>query len=186
MELRQSLHQPPCEFQLPAPAVGHDGHDGYHLTAEIIDRSVADSWTEARQEWDLTHVYLLDEGEYDTCLCGHHPIREVCVVVNRKNGNMAVVGNVCVKRFLGVPSDPVFRAIRRIQADPTVVTPSELIRYAVDRGWLTGWERGFLPSLARFRRRYGWLSAGQKAKVATINRKVLGLVAASRKGVRDA
>ena len=42
------------------------------------------------------------------CLCSHFPIKEICVIRNRVNGVRAEVGNVCVKKFLGLPSGKIF------------------------------------------------------------------------------
>ena len=67
----------------------------YQLAQEIIDRSNATNWDEAKLEWKLEEVYCEDEP--DVCLCGHFPIMELCVLHNKHNGNRAVVGNVCVK-----------------------------------------------------------------------------------------
>src|SRR5262245_19948013 len=84
-----------------------DGHTPYLLRERIVALSVARSWAEANGEWDLLHAYFADEP--GTCLCGHSPITEHCVLVNRRNGNTAVVGNVCVTRFLGLDTAAVFR-----------------------------------------------------------------------------
>ena len=59
------------------------------LITEILERSVAQTWDEARREWSLYEVYEADEPE--TCLCGHFPIIELCVLRNRRNGIQATV-----------------------------------------------------------------------------------------------
>src|SRR5262245_49233660 len=81
------------------------------LVEEIIALSIADTWGEARGEWTLSDVYFTDTP--GRCLCGH-PITEHCLLVNHLNGNEAVVGNHCVKRFLDIPSEPIFAGLRRI------------------------------------------------------------------------
>jgi hypothetical protein len=73
----------------------------YQLAQAMLPLSVADSWQQAKLEWTLAEVYRQDDPE--TCLCGHYPIIEICVLENKKNGNRAEVGNVCVKKFLGLP-----------------------------------------------------------------------------------
>ncbi len=49
----------------------------FQLATEIIKRSVARTWDEAKTEWSLYEIYETDEPE--TCLCGHFPIIELCV-----------------------------------------------------------------------------------------------------------
>ena len=52
---------------------------------------------------ELEDIYSEDEPE--TCFCGHFPINELCFL------------NVCVKKFLGLPSDKIFDAVNRITKD---------------------------------------------------------------------
>jgi hypothetical protein len=72
-------------------------HNGYALVREILARSVADNWFDAKQEWRLWRILFSAPDDPGTCLCGHFPIREHCVLTNHLNGNEVVVGNVCVK-----------------------------------------------------------------------------------------
>lgn len=87
----------------------------YKLTQAILQRSVASNWDEAKLEWNLEDMYEADEP--DTCLCGHTPIIELCILRNRLNNNDALVGNCCVKKFIGLPSDKIFQALRRVRKD---------------------------------------------------------------------
>jgi hypothetical protein len=146
-----------------------DGHAPYRLTAEIVALSVACTWPEAKQEWELVSVYFADADRPGTCLCGHSPIIEHCVLVNRCNGNTAVVGNVCVTRFLGLDADAIFRSLRRLQANPAGAMSPAAVEHAHGRGWLNDWERGFYLKTLRWRR----LTPKQLAKRAEINRAVL-------------
>lgn len=68
--------------------------------------SQSDIWDAARLEWNLHEVYEANEPE--TCLCGHYPIIEICVLKNIINSNFTNVGNCCVKKFIGLPSDKIF------------------------------------------------------------------------------
>ena len=52
----------------------------FKLISEIISRSVADQWEEAKQEWTLKQIYMADEPEI--CLCGHYPIIECCILLS--------------------------------------------------------------------------------------------------------
>ncbi len=66
------------------------------LVREIIEMSQADTWMDAKEEWDPYYVYYEHGG---TCLCTHTPITEHCVINNRKNKKVTTVGNVCIRQF---------------------------------------------------------------------------------------
>jgi hypothetical protein len=139
----------------------------FRLFQEIIARSVAKIWDEAKVEWDLKHVYREDEPL--TCLCGHTPIIEICVLQNRRNGNMAEVGNVCVTRFLGLESDLIFSGLRRVAKDASKALNEAATNYAHEQGWITDWEKQFSLDTNRKRK----LSAKQALKREEINQRVL-------------
>ncbi|MDD2600599.1 MAG: hypothetical protein PHO37_15480 [Kiritimatiellae bacterium] len=146
----------------------------HKLTREIISLSKAFTWDEAKLEWDLDAIYHQDEP--DTCLCGHFPILEICVLRNRQNGNQAVVGNVCVKKFMGLPSDLVFQAVRRISKDVSRALNAEAIVHAHKSGWINGWERDFCFDTMRKRE----LSYKQAVKRQQINEQVIARVNRNR------
>jgi hypothetical protein len=139
----------------------------YRLVEEIVALSVANTWHLAKSEWALAEVYLADQP--GTCLCGHYPIIEHCVLCNRENGNTAVVGNVCVTRFLGLASEVIFAGLRRITHDCGKAMNQAAIEYAHSRGWINDWERDFYLDTSR----KGKLSPKQRAKRVEINRRVL-------------
>lgn len=142
-------------------------HNATRLTKEIIALSNSSSWQSAKYEWVLSEVY--DEDEPTTCLCGHFPIIEICVLRNKINGNETIVGNVCVKKFLGLPSDRIFSAIKRISKDNAKSLNMESIEYMNKRGWLTVWEHGFYSDIINRRS----LNDKQIAKKIEINQKLL-------------
>jgi len=150
------------------------------LVERIIARSVADNWPQAKREWSLADVYLADEPR--RCLCSHYPIIECCVIRNRLNGNKAVVGNYCVKRFLGLPSGPLFQAFKRIMKDRGAALNQAAVEYAHDRGWLTDEERDFYLNTIRPFYRLRGLSPKQRAWRVDINERVLARLRASRGG----
>lgn len=139
----------------------------YKLAEAIIALSAGKTWDESKLEWQLEEVYNQDEP--DTCLCGHFPIVEICVLRNKLNGNTAEVGNVCVKKFLGLPSDKIFNAIHRVARDDKRALNAEAIDHAHRRGWINDWERDFYFNTMRKR----ILSARQSAKRIQINQLVL-------------
>jgi hypothetical protein len=139
----------------------------YLLTSEILSRSVARTWDEAKLEWSLLEVYESEEPE--TCLCGHFPIVELCVLTNRKNRMQATVGNCCVKKFIGLPSDKIFQAVKRIRKDESKSLNAEAIQHAFDRRWISEWEKDFYFNIMRKRN----LSEKQATKKGEINQSVL-------------
>jgi hypothetical protein len=156
-------------MSLPKKSQETKPHDRYRLVAEIVACSVAGTWDQAKREWELSHVYFA-ESPY-TCLCGHRPIIECCVLRNRENGNEAVVGNVCVKRFVGLPSEPIFAGLRKIAKNRSAALSEAAVEFAAARGWLNDWERQFcLDTRGKPRHR---LTKGQFAKRVEINTAVL-------------
>jgi hypothetical protein len=139
----------------------------FQLTSEIIQRSVAQTWDEAKLEWSLLEIYESDKPE--TCLCGHFPIIELCVLINRRNNVQTTVGNCCVKKFIGLPSDKIFQAVKRIRKDNSKSLNAEAIQHAFERKWINEWEKNFYFSIMRKRN----LTAKQSAKKLQINSLVL-------------
>jgi hypothetical protein len=139
----------------------------FQLTAEILKRSAATSWDAAQLEWKLHEVYEADEPE--TCLCGHHPIIELCVLQNSRNNALATVGNCCVKKFIGLPSDKIFQAVKRVRKDSTKSLNAHAVDHAATRGWLTTWEKEFYFDIMKKRS----LTPKQAAKKKQINELVL-------------
>lgn len=135
----------------------------YKLAVEIIARSSSHVWDAAKLEWVLFEVFEAEEP--DTCLCGHYPIIENCVLRNRTNGNLATVGNCCVKRFIGLPSDLIFQAVKRIRRDISKSLNPQAVVYAKERGWINEWESEFYFDIMRKRR----LSERQLDKKQQIN-----------------
>lgn len=144
------------------------------LAAAIIARSVSSQWQQAKHEWILDQVYRQDEP--DTCLCGHYPIIEICVLRNRHNGNLAVVGNVCVKKFLGLPSDLIFQALKRVAKDPDKPLNEAAVSHAFAKQWINQWEHDFCLDTMRKRS----LSDKQMAKRRQINLQLLARTTRAR------
>lgn len=139
----------------------------FQLTREILARSTATVWDAAKLEWILHEVFESDEAE--TCLCGHYPIIENCVLRNKTNGVFATVGNCCVKKFIGLPSDLIFQAVKRVRSDASRSLNAESIAYARERGWINDWEHEFYFRIMRKRS----LSEKQVAKKRQINEMIL-------------
>lgn len=139
----------------------------FKLIKEIISLSVSDTWEIAKTEWELNEIYFADEPE--TCLCGRFPIIELCELKNTKNKELAVVGNCCVKKFIGLPSDKIFQAVKRVRKDGGKALNGEAIELARSKNWINEWEYNFYVDTFRKRK----LSEKQLIKRRQINEKVL-------------
>lgn len=113
----------------------------YKLTEEILKRSQSNIWDIAKLEWSLSQIYETEEPE--TCLCGHFPIIEICTLRNKLNAQFATVGNCCVKKFIGLPSDRIFRAVKRVRKDNHKSLNAEAIQHAYEKRWINEWEYDF-------------------------------------------
>jgi hypothetical protein len=139
----------------------------FKLMQEIVARSIAKTWDEAKLEWILNDVYEADESE--ACLCGHFPIIELCNLRNKVNASCVTVGNCCVKKFIGLPSDLIFQAVKRIRSDNCKSLNAEAIDYAHGKAWISDWERDFYFNIMRKR----ILTAKQRTKKVEINTKFI-------------
>lgn len=139
----------------------------FQLTREILARSTAKVWYVAKLEWTLYEVFESDEP--GTCLCGHYPIIEHCVLRNKTNGAFTTVGNCCVKKFIGLPSNLIFQATKRVRLDACRSLNGEAIVYAREQSWINDWEQEFYFQIMRKRN----LSEKQRAKKRQINEKFL-------------
>jgi hypothetical protein len=137
------------------------------LINEVLSLSVSRTWEIAKTEWILNEIYFSDEPE--TCLCGHFPIIELCELKNKENENIATVGNCCVKKFIGLPTDKIFQAVKRIRKDGGKSLNGEAIKLAYSKKWINKWEFDFYEDTFRKRK----LSDKQIQKRKQINEKIL-------------
>jgi len=139
----------------------------FRLSTEIVYRSVADNWDEAKKEWELEEIY--DSKYPKQCLCGHFPIKEICVIRNKLNSNKAEVGNCCVNKF--IPSTKrIFDSYKRVQRDITKAFNNDLINLVYEKGIINDWEYDFYIDTWRKRK----LTYKQMKKRVSINKKILG------------
>lgn len=148
-----------------------EGHNFKQLKEAILALGSATDWEVARKEWSLVDIIEADEPQ--TCECGHFPIVEICTIANRVTKHRAEIGNRCVKRFLGLRSDLIFAAIKRIRKDMDKSLNADAIVFFYERGVLNAWEYGFLNDTMNKRS----LSGPQLAKRLTLNRRVIDAVA---------
>lgn len=139
----------------------------YKLTEEIIKRSQSKIWDIAKLEWFLNEIYEAEEPE--TCLCGHFPIIEICILRNKLNYNFETVGNCCVKKFIGLPSDLIFQSVKRVRKNSQKSLNAEAIQHAYQKNWINEWEYNF--SINTMRKRV--LTSKQLKARMTVNEKML-------------
>ncbi len=118
-----------------------NGHNFEKLSESILQLSEALTWEEAKHEWKLSSVYQARSPS--TCLCGHNPIIEVCVLKNEKTNKTAEVGNRCVKRFLNIRSDLVFAGIKRVKDDTQKSLNAEATEFFYEQNIINEWEYHF-------------------------------------------
>lgn len=154
-----------------------EGYNFARLRDAILPLSRADDWLIAKKEWDLINIAQAEPDEAETCLCGHYPICELCEIRNRITSRTVIVGNLCVKRFLGLECAALFRGIRRIRKDAGKSMGPDLAVWLFQQGLITKWEYDFEGSTLRKR----ILSAKQQGLRQKINQKALRAV--RRRGV---
>lgn len=137
------------------------------LFKEIIALSDAKDWNIAKKEWILDHIY--DAMEPQTCLCGHYPIMEICVIKNLKNNNHTLLGNCCIKILLGLGSNKLFNSLKRIRKDINKSISKDFIKLLSDNKIITDWETEFYINISKKRK----LSSKQKEQKIRINDKII-------------
>ncbi|HBX4538976.1 TPA: hypothetical protein MH262_18565 [Klebsiella pneumoniae] len=142
----------------------------YQLTSRITRLSQADEWESARKEWQLDRIYKTEKPV--SCLCGHSPISNVCVLKNTVNRRTASVGNCCVKRFMGLPSDTIFNAVDRVSKDNSKSANIQTLTLALEKRLITQWEYHFYVDTINKRK----LTVKQAATRERINRKLRLLI----------
>ncbi len=152
----------------------------FQLFQEIVNLSVANNWSQAVKEWSLHDIEMLDPGEFDQCLCGHNPIRELCHIRNSQNGCITTVGNHCIEKFnkhedaKGAVFESVpkmIRACKRIMKDPVASANEELIDYAENAGVFTEKNADFYRDIRETHKNQ--LSSPRKEYKKSLNHKLL-------------
>jgi len=145
------------------------------LREELTKLSKAKLWPAVVREWYLLQTYVLEHGSQGmTCLCGHNPIKEICEIRNEHTLQQAIVGNCCVKNFLGIDSNKIFVGINKIAgvgglAANYSVMNFDLLSWADKNKWISEKEGSFYLSVMNKR----ILSEKQRNWITVINKKVL-------------
>ena len=140
----------------------------YKLTEEIIKLSNSGSWSSAKLEWNFEYAYYSEDLQ--KCLCGHYPIKNVCVLKNSDNGNETEVGNCCVNKFLGIEDgNKIFTSIKKLKVDRSKSMSPEVLEYLRKKKVLTDFEYLFYSDTIRKRK----LSEKQLVLRERINQKLI-------------
>lgn len=140
----------------------------YKLAEEIIALSESNYWDLAKREWEFVYAFMSDE--FQTCLCGHYPIKEICVLKNSINNNETEVGNCCVNKFLGIENaNKIFISVKRIKEDITRSMSAEVLGYLFEKSAITQFEFDFYTDVIRKRN----FSAKQLEIKKRINNKLI-------------
>ena len=140
----------------------------YSLFEELLKLSSSKNWQEAQLEWYLESISEGGYGDFETCLCGHFPIKKLCYIRNKKTNKQAMVGSCCVKKFDNDYSK-VFDGIHKIKIDIYSSTNYETIYYAYENKLINDWEYNFYVDIL-FKRS---LSEKQQEYKTKINKKLI-------------
>lgn len=70
------------------------------LMRVVLAHSKGNTWQEAKNEWHVSSEMLDNPGDYDTCICGYHPITDLYQITNDETGEtLFPIGSVCIKKF---------------------------------------------------------------------------------------
>lgn len=140
------------------------------LITEIMQMSEGEDWETAKEEWVIKLVFFSKAPA--TCLCGHYPISELCIVSNKKNHNEATVGSCCAKKFMELPSNKIFNAVKRIKKDANRSLNPETITHMFNQQLITQWEYDFYINTCRKIK----ITDKQKETRKRINEKIIAVM----------
>lgn len=122
----------------------------YKLTEEIISLSDSTTWDFAKLEWSFEFAYYAEDLQ--TCLCGHYPIKNICVIRNTKNSNQTEVGNCCINKFLGIEDgNKIFTSIKKLKDDISKSMSAEVVNYIYGKKGISDFEYKFYKDIYRKR-----------------------------------
>ncbi len=146
--------------------------DSKKLQAAIILQSEADTFAEAKLEWDLRCIRKGEVYGDTQCLCGHDILNH-CHLHNKRNGKRVIVGSKCVDKFVNkeIGASALFSSLDKIHQDTSSNMSRALILHVYEADYINEWEKGFLMDMLGKRK----LSPKQFNLVEKINKRVLKL-----------
>ncbi len=139
----------------------------FSLISLIIENSVSKIWDSAKLEWSMEDIY--DVSDPETCSCGHYPILEICIIKNNNNQKTLMVGNTCVKKFLRLSSDKIFKSKKQVKKDLSKSFNQETVDFCFNKNVINQWQKNFYLDIIKKRS----LSDKQLVKKKEINIKML-------------
>ncbi|MBP7874982.1 MAG: hypothetical protein KA023_09365 [Bacteroidales bacterium] len=141
----------------------------YKLFNEIISLSDSDIWDIAKNEWIFDSIY--ESAEPQTCLCGHFPIINICVIQNTVNRKITEVGNCCVKKFFNISDgDAIISSIKQLKKKGVSKSINiKSLGYIYKKNVITQWDYDFYKDIHKKRN----LTDKQKEIKEIINKKFL-------------
>lgn len=142
----------------------------FKLTEEILKLSSSKIWNSAKNEWIFDFAYYSDTQQ--TCLCGHFPIRNICVIKNESNNNVTEVGNCCINKFFRIhDGNKIFVSIKRLKEDISKSMSTEVLDFLHLKKIISPYEYDFYSNIIRKRN----LSHKQLEFKKRINNKLIDL-----------
>jgi hypothetical protein len=138
--------------------------DKYKLIKEILLLSESKVWDNAKLEWNLNFITF----EKNRCICNHH-IVENCHLINTKNNNSCIVGNVCVNKFLDIPSNNIFNGVKKIKNNLDSSVNESTLEFIYLKKWISDFDFTFYWDVFRKQK----LSTKQLEVKRKINIKIL-------------
>jgi hypothetical protein len=132
----------------------------YQVTSKLLELSTSKNIDEAKKEWEIISRYW--DKEYKKCLCGHYPIKEIVVIGNRINGEIAIIGNCCELLLYEQEKNNLYRALKEKKIN------QDLIEYSHLKNFISNWEKNFLTNVWRKRK----LSEKQNSKINQIKERI--------------
>lgn len=133
---------------------------------KIIEMSEANTFDEAKKEWELDHIEY--HRAWNKCICDHD-IKELCFIRNILNNNKTIVGNVCIYTFMDMDVRSIFSSLKKIISEIASRPNDALIEYAYNKKWIYENEEEFLSSM-KHKKKYSYK---QSLWIMKINERIL-------------
>ena len=148
----------------------------YKLIERIIEQSNSSNWHNAKLEWKIVDIYKLEKDEDNkTCLCWHYPIRNICILKNKENGNKVVVWQVCAKKFNNLDENininSFFSSILRVRENLYKSVHKKVIEYYYEKWILTEKDKDFYLNIIK--KKKNSLSNKQLKRKKNINWRII-------------
>ena len=136
---------------------------------EILSHSTSKTWGEAKKEWIPKDSY--DAEEFQTCICGHYPIKNIHIIQNQSNGASLEIGNQCVKKFFDPEIVSMIKSLQKIKKDITKSVSVDMLYFLINKKAINQWEFDFYENIRRKRK----LSEKQLDKKLKLNERIIRL-----------